>query len=423
MRVLLLDPGLSHRAGHNAAMLEEFAQHAALTPGFSVVCACSVALDAAAFVDIGCELRPVFRLNGYSGFLSDTESHESLLHDLLTTCLEDLAHLDLDGFDAMLMPTVYPIHLAAAAAWLDAASAPTLRVACGLLMPPRFWAGNARAALWLEDLMRDSVHALGARPNTVLYSESARYRLGKSELATPMLLPPWADANADQAVAHANVELSFADRTLRFGFFGAPTLRKGAQHLSNVLASGLPSGTSISIALPEAHAALATQWNDPARRIHAYTQARGNAQYLAAMADVDVVLAFYDPAAYVDQMSGIVAEAIALGKPLLVAQGCDAITGFLKDHAPGSCIAMPFSNAGLEQGMALSASLWRSCGKAALAAALGVQRLKHMTHYLRGIGIGNGVGTGIGIGASEVRATIPLFGVDAVEQVGTRPHT
>ena len=419
MRVLLLDPGLSHRTGHNAAMLEEFAQHAALTSGFSVVCACSVALDAAAFEDIGCELRPVFRLNGYSGFLSDTESHEALLQELLTTCLEDLAHLELDGFDAMLMPTAFPIHLAAVAAWLDAAPSPTLRFACGLLMPPRFWAGNARAALWLEDLMHDSLHALAGRPNTVLYSESARYRLGKSAFATPMLLPPWADANTDRVASHAGIEPWSADRTLRFGFFGAPTLRKGAQHLSNLLASGLPSGTSISIALPEAYAALATQWNDPTRRIHARALARGNAHYLAAMADVDVVLACYDPANYADQMSGIVAEAIALGKPLLVAQGCDAITGFLEDHAPGGYVAVAFNDAGLQQGLALSASVWRTCGRAALAAASGVQGLKRMTHYLRGIGIG----IGIGIGTSEVSTTVALFGVDTVEQVGPRPNT
>lgn len=387
MRLLLLDPGLSHRSGHNAAMLEEFAQHAAATPGWSLACACSATLDPAAFEDIACVLQPVFRVNGYSGFLSDTDSHAALLHDLLTTCAEDLALLDWASFDFVLMPTAYPVHLAAVAHWLG--GAPALRLAAGLLMPPRFWSGNARAAHWLEALMQDTLATLAQRPNTVLYSEVAHDAAGTA-FAAPMLLPPWSDASSAWVGARVAIAPPHTQGAVRFGFFGAPTVRKGAQHLANVLATGLPADTSISIALPAGHEAMAARWHDPARRIDARTLPHGNRHYLAAMSEVDAVVAFYDPIAYAGQMSGIVAEAAALGKPLLVAQGCDAVSVFLQTHAPGSAVALPYGDAGLWQGLALSPGVWQGLTLAARAAAPGVQRLKRMDHYLRGIGATSG---------------------------------
>ncbi|AMM25091.1 hypothetical protein [Variovorax sp. PAMC 28711] len=380
MRLLLLDPGLAQRSGHNAAMLEEFAVQAAATPGFTIVCAASWAVDRAAFADLPCEVISAFRVNGYSGFVSDTESHETLLQDLLATCLEDLARLDLAGIDGVLMPTAYPVHLAAVARWL--AHTPAVRLACGLLMPPRFWAGNARAEVWLGDLMRDTLTALSVRPGTVLYSESSRYRLRATEFDTPMLLPPWADATLDWVRSRTTADARAMDRTLRFGFFGAPTVRKGVHPLLAVIGGGLPHATSIVFALPHGHETLAAQWNHPARGVGASTLPRGNRAYLAAMSEVDVVLAFYDPTAYADQMSGIVAEAIALGKPLLVADGCDAITGFLAAHAHGSFIALPFGEPGLREGIGIPAARWRECRRAAAAAAPGVQRLKHIGRYL-----------------------------------------
>ena len=87
------------------------------------------------------------------------------------------------------------------------------------------------------------------------------------------------------------------------------------------------------------------------------------------MAEVDIVLAHYDPAVYGDKMSGIVPEAVCLGKPVLVADGCNAVINFLDRYAPGGFVVAPYSTHGLASALALQPAVWTACAPWALPAS------------------------------------------------------
>lgn len=385
MKLLLLDPGLSARTGHNAATLEELVLQAASPCGIALTCATASSLDRTGLAGLPCEWRPVFRLHGYARFLSDSDSHEPLLQRLTDLCVEDLRQLDLAAYDLVLMPTAYPVHLAALAQHLKSIRAP--RLCIGLLMPPSFWACDARAAQWLDAVMQQSIDALQMQPGVSFFSENGEYRTGSTVLWLPTLLPPIADRTHDWIAAQLALPLPEADedaveRPLVFGFFGDPSPRKGFELLLHGIQGGLPDGVHLSVALPTRHEALAGALNGTAPNVTARTLGPGNAQYLEAMQAVDVVLAFYDPAVYGMQMSGIVSEAIALGKPVLVADGCKAILRFLEAHAPGAYLSCPADAEGLRQGLAAPRSTWVARRRAARAAAAGVLQLKRMRRWL-----------------------------------------
>ncbi|RYF34771.1 MAG: hypothetical protein EOO26_03295 [Comamonadaceae bacterium] len=325
----------------------------------------------------------MFRLHGYARFLSDSDSHEALLQRLIALCVDDLLQLDLATYDLVLMPTAYPVHLAALAEHLKTLPLPRLRI--GLLMPPAFWACDARAAQWLEASVQQSLDALRAMPGVALFGESGQYRAGSTVLALPTLLSPIADCTHDwiaAQVAQPSPENETIGRPLVFGFFGDPSPRKGFELLIHCVRGGLPTGARLVVALPERHEGLSVSLDGCGPSVTAHALEAGNAPYLKAMQAVDVVLAFYDPAVYGTQMSGIVSEAIALGKPVLVAEGCDAILRFLEMHAPGAFMRLPADAGGLHRGLAAPWSAWQGHRRAARAAAAGVRELKRMRRWL-----------------------------------------
>ena len=97
--------------------------------------------------------------------------------------------------------------------------------------------------------------------------------------------------------------------------------------------------------------------------------------------------ALYDPLHYGDKMSGIVPEALSLGKPVLVAEGCVAIQEFLERHAPGAFIAAGYDLASVQAVLALEPGHWRPARRCARSHAPLVQQLKGMDRYLAVCGI------------------------------------
>ncbi|RZL90791.1 MAG: hypothetical protein EOP76_15025 [Variovorax sp.] len=384
MKLLLLDPGLSTRSGHNAATLEEVAAHALASGTIELTCASAISLDPANFGGIACTWRPVFRLHGYSRFLNDSDSHEALLRRLTALCMEDLRQLDLAGYDLVLMPTAYPIHLAALSMCVQ--QLPALRLRVGLLMPPTFWACDAQAAAWLEQLTHGAIDALRAQPGVWLYSETGHYGAGAATVPTATLLPPIAagtrDWLLDQLARQQALDDRPADRPVVFGYFGDPSTRKGFELLMHCVQNGLPAGMRLSFILPEGHHALAARLDGCGTAVSARTLGAGNIPYLKAMRDVDVVLAFYDPAVYRRQMSGIVADALCLGKPVLTAEGCEAILAFGTREAAGALHCRPADADGLLQGLGTPWTAWRAHRRAALASAHRVLELKRMERHL-----------------------------------------
>lgn len=387
MKVLLLDPGLSARHGHNAAVLEELCLHAQATDSLELCCAASRQLHLPDFANIRCHWLPGFRLHGYARFGgSPGVDDDPVLRQCLALCEQDLRALALERFDLVLMPTAYPFHLAGLAV-LGRASTGShpLRARIGLMMPPTFWASDLAAQAWLNDLMRDAIERLAELPGISFHAEVPCYAIGNWSVPTTMLLPPVSAATgrwaASQVAANGRHGAS-TDPAMRFGFLGEPMERKGFALITASLQAGVPANVRITLVLPAHHAPWVARLKEfPAARPMLLPDA-ANASYLKALGHIDVLLALYDPAIHRAQMSGIVAEAIGLGKAILVAEGCDAILEFLRQWAPGSFLVVPRTQAGLLQGLRAPASVWRRCQEAACRASAAVMRLKDVERYL-----------------------------------------
>jgi hypothetical protein len=379
MRVLLLDPGLTPSTGHNHAVLVELDAELRRLGATSCVAACARQVDVRQFAHLACEVRTVFRLHGYARWAAADLARDPDPALLEQWCVEDLQSLSLQDFDVVLMPTAYPLHLAALATCGDSLAG--VRIVCGLLMPPRFWATDEAALAMLESIMHRAVHQLSRRANTLLYSETGQCRIGSMLVATPSLLPPVSRATILLMEQLGNDRLA-PDRPLRAGFLGQAELRKGFGHVAALVQSGLPPDMELMVRLPPGWEVPCTQWTSASPRVDASSSAMDNRAFLGAMARVDMVLAFYSPDHHADQMPGIVAEAICLGKPLLIANGCHALIDFLARHAPGSYMCQPWGLEGLVTGLTASREACARMAQAARASAAAMRELKAADRYL-----------------------------------------
>ncbi len=386
MKLLLLDPGLSSPYGHNAATVRELDLHARERAGIALSVATHERVDPAPLGATCCRWLPGLRLHGYARFGSagvPQATAEADWREWLALCVQDLERLDLASFDGVWMPTAYPLHLAALVQL--GVRMPALRVQVGLLMPPRFWAADGPAGVWLEGLTCQSLRTAATLANWHIHSESDHVCAGDLRLATPTLLTPLADASRarlDAQRTHGDTPPAPGSR-IRFGFMGEPLARKGFAVVAQALAAGLPPGIDLQLAMPAHHAARALVVHGRAPGLHVRPLGTDNSAYFDALNDIDVLLALYDPALHGEQMSGIVGEAIALGKAVLVGAGCEAILAFLRRWAPGSFRVAPPTAEGLHAAWQLPPEAWASCRREAMAAAPRVLALKDVARHLR----------------------------------------
>jgi hypothetical protein len=296
----------------------------------------------------------------------------------------EMEQLGLARHDVVLMPTAYPLHLQALAD-----HAPSLRqahFACGMMMPPSFWAGEAEAAPLIARILEDAVCRLQGE-HSLFYTETGQYPFASATVQTPSLLPPV--SGATEALM---AELASAARpdgeALRVGFFGSPFTSKGYNLLVEAIQAGLPPQLRVVLRLPPGHGERCAALNAASDRVDAASGATDNAEFLRAMAAVDVVYALYDPAWYGEKMSGIIPEAICLGRPLLVSADCTALTTFLDRTAPGSFVSVSYDPGSLRAALALPASVWRDRAARAAASAPVVRALKNARRYLTAAGAG-----------------------------------
>lgn len=386
MKILVLDPGLSCRKGHNAAIIEELDAELRDRRGVRLSVAGAASLEPAEFAHLAACVRPAFRIDGYWQ-LAGRHVHDAATLGQIRRCVdEDLAALRLQDWDVVLMHTVYPLHLEGLARCLPRLRA--ARLLGGLLMPPGFWAAEPQAATWLGDSLQRSVQRLHAGADAVFYTETGRYDFGGASMPTPVLLPPV--ARATQALMAELAERAERPRpdALRFGFFGSPFGSKGFGHLCALAERGLPAHVRVVVRLPQGHEALCGQLARLGPQIDATSRPMSNADFLREMAAVDVILAAYDPTHYGQKMSGIVPESISLGKPLVVSDGCDALVDFLDRHAPRSFACCPYTADGMAAALALPGRHWLELAGHARASAPLMREMKNAARYLALAGAG-----------------------------------
>ncbi len=387
MNILLIDPGLYAAGGHNAALLEEFARELAGRQGVQFSCACSVELQREAFAHVRAELRPVFRDNGFAPLALHDFADPARTVARRAGIIRDLWGLDLGRWDIVLMPTVYPLHLSALA---DCAGELRGKLSCGLLLPAAQWAADSATQAAIRRSIGDALQRLAAaQVDCLAYSETGAHDLGAGLAPTPTLLPPVSQPTQSRMAALAATRRA-AGRNggrMRVGFFGQWDARKGSGLITDLLRQRrLPRDIELVVRVPEGRAEVGAELSVLAPQIDFSSRHRDNEAFLAAMAEVDIVLAHYDPAIYGDKMSGIVPEALCLGKPLLVADGCNAVIDFLDRYAPGSFVVAPYHTNGLAAALTLPAAAWTACAQRAAASAPLMRSLKSMRRYLGIVG-------------------------------------
>lgn len=382
MHLLILDPGLSVRAGHNASMAEELAAEVAGHPGIDLTVACCAALDAKAFAGVPARFRPVFRLDGYARICAQDLADPARMAACRQLIAEDLAALDLSRYDAILMPTAYPLHLRGLADHVD--SLAHTQLLCGLLMPAAFWAVPATVEPAIGALFEEAVGLLRGT-NAFFYTESGRYAFPGGTANTPTLLPPIC-----HATEHLMEDLAAASsqgETLSIGYFGSPFTSKGFNLMLAAIDRGLPPQVKFVIRLPPGHEDRCRTINAASPQVDATSRSMSNEDFLREMAAVDVVLALYDPQQYADRMSGIIPEAICVGRPLIVSQECTALVEFLDHNAPGSFLQGPYAVDSILAAAAYPKAGWTALRRRAQASAPVVRALKRASRYLAIAGV------------------------------------
>ncbi|GMV45497.1 MAG: hypothetical protein AMXMBFR66_08950 [Pseudomonadota bacterium] len=387
MKIVYFDPGLAGRGGHNSAMLAEFEQALVQQGGNQVTVLAAARLAPAAFAGSALRFVPLFEIEGYQTFDSAALASGHALA-AVGSALERADDL-LACADAVLMPTAYPLHVQALGRC--AARLAGRRVVLALMLPASYWAQDALAVPALDAAFAEGLGALAGHCELFAYSETGGFDLGGERLRLPTLLPPVAAPTMALLRGLAtSPRAAAADRPPVIGFFGSAFGSKGFERLAAAVRSQLADGRvprcRLRLALPPqqrhlARAVALAPW------VEVVDVGTSNEDYLRAMAAVDAVWTFYDPGHYGQKMSGIVPEALALGKPLLVAEGCQGIVDFLEHHAPGSYVVGPYDARTARALLDLDPATLARAGQCARQHAPIARSLKDMERYLAVCGL------------------------------------
>lgn len=389
MKIVYLDPGQANGRGHNYAMVHEFDEALVRERGHEVHHVVQRLGRPELLPKLQGQVHPLIQIDGYTR-LSDTDVLDPQRCDALTQAVaSDLARAPLADADVLLMPTVYPLHLRALAEHIALPS--HCRVVLGMLLPCAFWNPQEAPRQALAEWMAHSINTLAARTDLLVYSETGRFVFGHETVPTSTLLPPLAGTTA-QLVQELATPTNIATKARPvLGFFGSPFTTKGFDVLVRTLqrfAQGDQApAMDVRICLPPGHAAMCERINTLGPWVQADSMDADNTTYLRRMAEVDVVWACYDPQEYGGKMSGIVPEAISLGKPVLLAEGCEALHNFLDAQAPGAFLLAPYDDEALVQALSLPGQAWHRLMCCAAAHAPLMQQMKSMSRYLSVCGV------------------------------------
>ncbi len=391
MKIAIIDPGCSAVAGHNLALLEEFSRELR-SRGVEVHAVLTRDATTAAIEPFGTHVVRALQIGGYVR-LEDVFARFGSQEACVSALALDLAQLDLSSFDAVLLPTIYPLHLLALeraiASLSKTAVAP--RVALGFLMPVSYWTKDAALRTEIGVRMREALFSLRARCEVLAWTETGRYDFGDAVLELPRLYPVVSAELGDRMQALAAIEpASLEGRPVTFGFFGAPLRSKGIEVLVDAVARArMQPGfdARVKLVVPKGMEGMRETLSPLGPQLMVFSKERGNREYLEEMASVDVVLLPYEPGEYSEKFSGIVVEAIALGKAVVVTDACTPLVRFLDDVAPGSYAAIDYDASALASALTLPSLQWAPLVAAARASSGIARSLKSAERLFAALGL------------------------------------
>ncbi len=384
-RFLILDPGFSGPGGHNGSLFEDFSVELPRR-GIELHYATfrSVNIDT---TGLATRLHPIFAVHGYdrNENLEAVLASAGGLDPLITFITSEFDQLDWTDIDAVVMPTMYPLHLLALTRFLlqTTKAKPTLRISIGCLMPLSFWTAQPQIERALGQKLLEAISLLRKRYSLLLYSETSNIQLDGRRLELPRLLPPVSNRTL-ALLERLSAARPFDPSTpLRFGFLGTAFTSKGFGILLECITklTALPSFQhELHFVLPPVNDSLASRLTS-AKCVRLSSKQRSNDEYLTAMSELDVILLPYDPAHYGEKFSGIIVEALALGKPMVVSHGATYLVRFLNDVAPGSFLPIEYSVEALTRALTLPKTAYASMAQVAQLSHGVAIALKNMDRY------------------------------------------
>jgi hypothetical protein len=278
----------------------------------------------------------------------------------------------------VLMPTASPWHLEGLISLLE--QRPDLAVSIGLILPPQFWGIDPYISRLIDYTMSQSIKALMDR-GAYIYTETGDYTIGSRHFDFPQLLQPI--SNQTQRYI-SNIRFS-TNSVLTYGFFGSPKNTKGFKLIVDAVKALNPQSRRVKFFVPttqDCGHTLAS--SDALASCDAAVRRTTNEEMLSDMASVDVVLCVYDPLVYNSQMSGIVSEALLLGKPLIITNGT-SLERFCNQVAPGAAMTINYSTEDLVAALQAPTGTWEILARRAEAAANAVSAMKSGARFLNAI--------------------------------------
>ncbi len=297
MHVSIMDPGLANRVGHHFDQDLRIAR-ALIASGHhvDVHAAANVAPEVAqAFAAPGVSLHATFRAGAYHHPLPGEDSW-GLWQDRAAVTADDLARLG--PADVAFWPSLTPTH------FLAMVRVPHGAQMIGGLDGHINWATSLGAELLASG--RDAARALGGRLHLGAYDRTIAdvYRPLLDGLAIGRLPVPYDGHPAPPA-----------QKVGRIGFFGHQRGERGGNLIPDIAAALLQRGFKLT--LQDSSARLKMKRDHPDVAVLGFVD-----DFPRALAACDLIVWPSDPQYYAARSSGVVWEAIASGRPLVVPSLC-----------------------------------------------------------------------------------------------------
>ena len=406
MKIAILDPGLTGTRRHNAARFEELCREFS-EPGYQCLYVVHQQARLGELEPQGATLLPLCSLNGYTGLLQLPDEPD-VVERVVAQTRDEMSAVDFSDCDVIIMPTVYPLHLLALAQCLqDCVTKPNLKVALGLRIPLSHWAEDAATQQHLGQALLAAISGLQARLSVCLYSETGSYRFGQTLAQTAVLLPPVTAAT--QAAIQSRWltgQRQVSDRPLMLGYFGSPLVSKGLQPLLQAYKQAVQSGrmvNTLKLCLPPGNDEVLNAFAAVGGPLLGSSQPLRNEDYLAQMAQVDVVLLPYDARQYNERMATVMIDALSLGKAVAFPEDCSALLRFADTQAPGSHVVFDYTADSIAQLLTLQRPSLSGVLEAARQNAAPLLAMRAMGRYFAAMGV-SGVPSAIAAAAPRIES-------------------
>jgi hypothetical protein len=326
------------------------------------------------------DVVPFFESDTYY-FFTDLADYQHRQGDIRNRVARDYARLDISSRPRLLLQSASPWQLEGLAAALRGVAG--VRLAIGMIFPSQFWTRDAALQSLLDHMTWQALESLD-HLNPFIFSETG-FALNQGHaipLATRVSM--MSDATLQLCRDLADTDDEIPGNPVTFGFFGGMFDHKGVSLILNASRhANLDRNTHrIRFVVPPEHHDRTAEITSVSDCIDFAAAPLQTDEYLKEMHSVTAILCCYDQRFYAHQMSGIVTEAAALGKPVVVSRQT-SLHRFLLQYAPGAAVPVDQDPIALAAILNRPVEYWRAKQREASLTTPLVRELKSFNRFLQ----------------------------------------